>query len=366
MRGGYLVLTHVPYVGADRQVKYGVLVSALHLAGEQTARPKTHVVYFQGEQPCDSEGRVITALVHQALHQQLAPGVMVDRSFSNKPAGGFTDYFHKMTSYVSVLCGPAEVLSPGVTARTFVSETGDEEDTSPFHYRNTASTRAEIDLVTARLHGQKIAIVGLGGSGSYLLDLVAKTPVAEIHLYDGDRFYQHNAFRAPGAPTLDELRTAPFKVDHFSAVYSRMHRGIRPHPVNMEAENVEALGTVDFVFICVDKGSVRGLLVNALERLGKPFIDVGMSVEVVRGTDSLLGTVRVSTSWPENRTGREHIPMGDAERDDAYHRNIQIADLNSLNATLAVIQWKKRCGFYQDLAGEGFFAYALNVNRLVA
>ena len=37
-----------------------------------------------------------------------------------------------------------------------------------------AWSRAEIDLVTKKLELRKIAIVGLGGTGSYVLDLVAK------------------------------------------------------------------------------------------------------------------------------------------------------------------------------------------------
>ena len=78
-----------------------------------------------------------------------------------------------------------------------------EQPETPFNYIDTASSRAEIDVVTAKLAKLKrIAIVGLGGTGSYVLDLVAKTPVWEIHLYDGDAFLQHNAFRSPGAPTL--------------------------------------------------------------------------------------------------------------------------------------------------------------------
>jgi hypothetical protein len=35
-----------------------------------------------------------------------------------------------------------------------------------------------------------------------VLDFTAKTHVKEIHLFDGDTFFQHNAFRAPGAANL--------------------------------------------------------------------------------------------------------------------------------------------------------------------
>ena len=57
-----------------------------------------------------------------------------------------------------------------------------------------------------RLAGDRIGIVGLGGTGSYILDYVSKTRVVEIHLFDGDGYQQHNAFRAPGATTRRNWR----------------------------------------------------------------------------------------------------------------------------------------------------------------
>jgi tRNA A37 threonylcarbamoyladenosine dehydratase len=40
----------------------------------------------------------------------------------------------------------------------------------------------------------------LSGTGSYILDLLAKVPIREIHLCDGDDFARHNAFRASARP----------------------------------------------------------------------------------------------------------------------------------------------------------------------
>ena len=91
----------------------------------------------------------------------------------------------------------------------------------------------------------KIAIVGLGGTGSYVLDLVAKTPVREIHLFDGDRFLQHNAFRSPGAPTVEELQRVPPKVTHFQTLYCRMRRNIVAHECFIDSGNVDLLADMD-------------------------------------------------------------------------------------------------------------------------
>lgn len=54
--------------------------------------------------------------------------------------------------------------------------------------------RANINFINDKFKGMRIGIIGLGGTGSYL-DLVAKTPVDEILLFDDDEFLLHNAFR---------------------------------------------------------------------------------------------------------------------------------------------------------------------------
>jgi len=372
---GHLLVKSVPYVARDRSVKRGTLVSTLTLAGEKTQKPDTHVVFFIGEHPCHKDGTEIAQIVHQVKKQTLGPGLVVDRSFSNKPSlprvpgqpnkqpAGYADYYEKMTTYAMVLSSHAQAIDPSATAKTYVAET--TEAGSVFHYMDTASTRAEIGAVTARLSGHRVGIVGLGGTGSYILDLVAKTPVAEIHLFDDDRFLQHNAFRAPGAPSVDELRATPFKVDHLAGIYCKMHKGIQPHRIRVEPENADVLANMDFVFVCVDKAPSRRTVVDALREYDKPFIDVGMGATFVEDENILLGWTRVSSSVPGDRRGEQRVPTDGTDAEDIYDKNIQIADLNSLNAALAVIQWKKWCGFYQDLEKENWSTYTTNVSQLL-
>lgn len=195
-----------------------------------------------------------------------------------------------------------------------------------------------------------------------MLDAVAKTPVDEIHIYDGDDFAQHNAFRAPGAPSLELLRTPPKKVNYFAELYSNMRRGIVPHPEFLTAANVTQLAGVDFAFICVDDGPAKQIAVAYLEATGKSFIDVGMGINLV--DSSLLGTLRCTLSTPGERGILKQRVSFAAGEDDAYVTNIQIAELNMMNAALAVIRWKKLAGFYQDLNGEHNCNYAINVNSL--
>ena len=337
------------------------------LADDQTGRPDTHVAYFSGEHPCNEDGTEIVKIKHGSNAHSLAEGVAVNHSFSAKPkpVDSYLDYYAQVTTYVAILSGPAQRIDPAVTAKTFPVIEPDKESDEPFIYTDTASSRGEIVEVTKKLALRKIAIVGLGGTGSYVLDLVAKTPAKEIHLYDRDTFYQHNAFRSPGAPSGEELRTRLPKVTYFKNLYSRMHRGIVDHSAYLDAGNVEELRGMDFVFVCLDKGGPKKLIVEKLEEFNVPFTDVGMGIELTE--NALGGIVRVTTSTAQKREHfRSRVAFEDTPGDDDYNRNIQIADLNALNAALAVIKWKKLFGFYRDLKHEHHSQFSIDTNLLLS
>jgi hypothetical protein len=364
--GGFLVMREVPYVDADRKVRRGTLISSLALAGDQTRPPDTHVMHFDGDYPCLADGTRIAAIANQTTHFDLGHGLTAEHAFSSKPEGGYRDYHHKMTTYASILAGPAAVLDPSATPRPYRALDEEEDAESVFNYVETASDRVGIGALTAKLAGHRVAIVGLGGSGSYILDMVAKTPVAEIRILDSDEFLQHNAFRAPGAPSLEELREAPLKVEHFKAIYARMHRGITAIPEAVTADNLDILDGIDFAFLSLDAGEAKAALLARLHERGVAFVDIGMGLEL--GDNGLSGILRVTTSTPATRDtvgAHARIPLAGGGAKDVYASNIQVADLNALNAVLAVIKWKKLCGFYCDLEREHHSTYTLDGNMLL-
>lgn len=359
---GHLVIDHVPYVASGPQVKYAQLVSKLTMAGEATSNPVTdHVVFWTGETPCDQHGAPLPNMVN-AGRNELEHGLVAQCSFSCKPSAPYADYYVKMTTYVAMLEGPAKVVDPTATAQTYRIVEDDDPD-APFVYPDTASSRVGVATLMDRFRGQRIAIVGLGGTGSYILDQVAKTPVKEIHLFDGEAFLSHNAFRAPGAASLGQLNEHPSKVAYLASMYSAMKRGITPHPYAITEANVEELRGVEFVFLSMEGGSVKRSIVTRLTKWDIAFIAVGMGLK--KGGNGLTGVLTVTTSVPEKRDHiATRIDFSDPGPDDIYDDNIQIADLNALNAVLAVIRWKKWSGVYVDLEREHFTAYTLDGNDL--
>jgi len=366
--GTYLLIHHVPYVTPEREVAYGTLVSTLQLSGETTVQPDQHDAYFCGATPCDHKGAPLEKIINHSGRQQLAPGLEVDHYFSSKPTDGdhrYSDYWDKMVSYIAILSGPAQDIDPEATPHTYPVIGEDVRDESVFVYRDTASTRAGIETVTEKLKVGPIAIVGLGGTGSYILDLLAKTPVTAIHLFDGDRFIQHNAFRTPGAATGEELEAAPQKVDYLKARYQAMHREIEAHDYFLDESNVAELAGMAFVFVAVDDPDTKRPIVEHLERSRTPFVDAGMGIDETDG--ALRGLVRVTGVTASKCDHlRSRVSLEGGRGADDYDHNIQIADLNSLNAALAVIWFKKHFGFYANDIHEHNSIYVLTESRLLS
>lgn len=360
VRAAHLLLHHIPYVDSKKEIRYGTLVCPLDMAGDRTIRPTTHVMHFAGEFPCDKNGVALPGIQHASEVKRMGE-ITVHHSFSNKPKDGFADFYEKMSSYERIISGHAESVDPSVTAKTFKIIEPLEED-SVFNYLDTNSSRAEISHVASKVAGLKIAIVGLGGTGAYVLDLVAKTPVAQIHLYDADEMGSHNAFRSPGAIPVDVLRTRPLKVSYQKDVYSKMHRHIIGHEYYLNASNLNEIKGMDFVFVCIDNGQAKKVILDSLLENYIPFVDVGVGLNV--SGDELSGNVRVTMVTKEKKDHvQRRISFADIV-DNAYENNIQIAELNSLNAALAVIKWKKLFGFYRDPDKAHNVTFDIELNKV--
>jgi hypothetical protein len=337
-------------------------VSDLSTNGDRTIQPGRHEVWVVGSVPHDHQGKEVSFIADRD-RLDYGGGLEACCRLSLKPGGRMpVDYYEKISNYVRVLSGYARAIDPGATHKNYpVRETSPDE--SVFRYHDAATSRSGLSAVTGKLRLERVAIVGLGGTGSYILDQVAKTPVGEIHLYDDDTLYAHNSFRAPGAAAVDELKVEPSKVDYFFRRYAVLHRGIVPHETKVDEANIAELQTMKFVFLTMDAGSAKRAIVEHLTGWGIPFVDCGMGLH--RQENSLRGTVRATAGVP----GRfDHLDRRISYTDVAaneYDMNIQTADLNMLNAALAVIKWKKIFGYYVDTKHELNNLFNVAGSRLV-
>ena len=344
--GGYLIIRDIPYLNSQKALEWGAFVAKLEFVDNLTVRPDDHQIWFAGSVPYGLDGKPIPNL--GGGPQSLALGetskdIIVQRRFSNKPkgTGKFSDFFDKIISYTTIISGPAMELH-NVDPYTFRSVQVMSESVFKFH--DTLTSRAEITDLAANFSNDTIAVIGLGGTGAYLLDLLVKTPVREIRAFDFDSYKVHNAYRSPGR--IHEHELGQPKANVYLDRYNNFRHGLTIRHRAVDSGSSADLEGVTFAFVCVDKGSARAEIFDILISKRIPFIDVGMGLDRKRGLIS--GMIRVTYYSVENAQKQRDMALAEMSDnpDDVYRSNIQIGEINALNACLAVVRYKQIRGFY--------------------
>ena len=293
----YLMVDNVPYVTAQGEVHEAVLIMNLTFSDDLTVPPDTHVANWTGEFPYCANGERLIALLHEnAGKSMLLDSLPPVFQFSAKPVdGAYSDYHHKVTTYVEILGCEARQLDPRATAQQWKVSTDHDDDENVFQFADTASARQNTTDLARKLQPERVAIVGAGGTGSYVLDFVAKTWVQEIHVFDDDPFLQHNAFRSPGAFSRKEIEGGPIKSALHAGRFASMRKGIVAHETRMDDTNVGQLGDFDTVFLCMDGDPIKAKILEVCLANDALLIDVGMGLH--RAGGSLAGTVRTTASF---------------------------------------------------------------------
>ena len=307
----YLVVRDIPYLDQERKLQIGAIVSKFVDAGEDRIVQDDHQIFFAGSIPHGLDGQPIPNLAGGPTSLALSDAsqdVTVQRSFSNKPkeTGKFVDFYDKIENYVTIISGPAIELHNANPLTFRLVEEG--KSSSPFKVRDTLTSRAEIGDLATKFQDDVVAVIGLGGSGAYVLDFLIKTPVREIRGFDLDRFHGHTAFRSPGRLDLAEL--GKLKAEVYQARFENFRTGFTATPKYIDATCAQDLQGVTFAFVCVDKGSSRAAIFDLLIEMGIPFIDVGMGLDRNHGAqwhapDHLL-LRRKCPCPPRQGTGRSY------------------------------------------------------------
>jgi hypothetical protein len=176
-------------------------------------------------------------------------------------------------------------------------------------------------------------------------------------------FSSHNAFRAPGAASIEELRKMPLKVEYYAQKYGIFRTGIVSHADYLKSDNLTLLDEMQYVFLSMDGSEEKAEIIRYLQERSIPFIDSGLGIDSKDG--ALGGVIRVTTSSAQkNDHVGAKISYGGG-RDNPYDTNIQVADLNAFAACQAVMRWKKLLGFYRDLEREHHSLFTIDGNHLI-
>lgn len=346
---GHLIIRDIPYLGPDGNLELGAIVSKLVAVDSEVMRQEDHQIYFAGLHPHDLLGRPVSNMGGGPKSIALASehsDVVVQRSFSNKPSdtGKFRDHFAKIESYVAIISGPA-IEKYGVTPYTFKVDKTEVADPI-FKFQDTLTSRAGIAELNCRFENEKIAIIGLGGTGAFLLDYAVKARIPEIVGFDGDDFHVHNAYRSPGK--LGEAELGRKKAEVYQDRYEPFRHGLSLKATYITNDSAAEFEGVTFAFVCVDRGGARDEIFELLIQLGIPFIDVGMGLKQKDGP--INGMMRVTFFPTENAAELKAKNLAETSdaADNLYRDNIQIGELNALNACFAMIRYKQLRAFYRS------------------
>jgi hypothetical protein len=340
---GFFVIYGLPYLNKNGELEHGDWVSPVNLTEDGILNPpiNNHQAHFRGGRPHDGNGRELKLGIQNA-GTHVANGFDTSLSFSYKLKDGealrdYRSFEEKVRTYLDTITAPAMAKYPQATPLRAIERMAAQQD-SPLRFPDTLSAKYKMNDLSSLLRGKKVAIIGLGGTGSYILDFIAKTHLERVALFDDDTVYVDTIFRMPG---YIHRAIGKKKVDALAEHYAKWHSGIEAIPERITEQNIERLEEVDFVFVSLDDGPARSLIVGWLSARSKPFVDTGMGLNRVIG--GLNGNVRITgtdrTSF-EHTAGTVFLPTSKT-KDDEYRKQAQIAELNALNAALAVVRFKQ-------------------------
>jgi molybdopterin/thiamine biosynthesis adenylyltransferase len=178
-----------------------------------------------------------------------------------------------------------------------------------------------------QLFQSKVAVIGCGGLGGYILEELARLGVGQIVAIDPDVFEEHNLNRQL-LSTIELLGTA--KVDAAVQRLAAINPAVTVSPINaaFDSENgPDMLDAVDLVIDAVDNIPTRLALAEICQQLNVPLVHgaiagwFGQVVTVYPGEDSLQ---KLYAKW----TGGKGIEakLGNPSFTPAVAASLQVAE----------------------------------------
>ena len=238
-----------------------------------------------------------------------------------------------------------------------------------------------------RLRRLRIAVVGCSGTGSPLIEQLARNCVGALVLVDPDCVEEKNLNRILNA-TMEDARIARLKVDVAARAIRAMGLGtvVETHPTSLfDPNTVRAVAGCDVVFGCMDSIDGRHLLNKLATFYLLPYFDLGVKLEADGrgGVDQVCGTVHYLQPGGSSLLSRHVYTMDQvrtaglyrtdpaayrAQLDDGYIRGVQedrpaVVQLNSLLASLAVNEFLARLHPYRADPNAEYAVHRLSISH---
>ena len=238
-----------------------------------------------------------------------------------------------------------------------------------------------------RLRNLRIGVVGCSGTGSPLIEQLARNCVGTLVLVDPDRVEEKNLNRMLNA-TMEDAQRGRFKVDVAARAISRMGLGtvVETYPRNLfDSDTVRAVASCDVVFGCMDSIDGRHLLNKLATFYVIPYFDLGVKLEAdgKGGVDQVCGTVNYLQPGGSSLLSRHVYTMEQVRAaglyrtdpaayrtllGDGYIRGVQedrpaVVQLNSLVASLAVNEFLARLHPYRLDPNGDYAIHRLSISH---
>ncbi|NOJ46037.1 ThiF family adenylyltransferase [Bradyrhizobium archetypum] len=233
----------------------------------------------------------------------------------------------------------------------------------------------------------KIAVVGCSGTGSHVIEQLARNCVGALVLVDPDHIEEKNLNRVLNSGMSDALARAS-KVSVAKAAVERMGLGTQVLALenNLFTEQaVKAVAECDIVFGCVDTVDARHLLNKLSTFYLLPYFDLGVRIDAdgFGGVDQVCGSVHYvqpggSSLFSRGVYNMEQVRAAGLYRTDpetyrsllkdGYIKGVRedrpaVVQLNGIIASLAISELLARLHPFRDDPNESFAVHRMSLSH---
>ena len=228
----------------------------------------------------------------------------------------------------------------------------------------------------ALLRAMRVGVVGCSGTGSIVVELLARNGVGELVLVDDDVVEEKNLNRIVNASREDALQRRP-KVAALKEAVERMGTGCRLNCLQAQTDSAEVLAALvdcDVIFGCVDTAFGRYHLECLASAHLIPYFDVGVYLEAdgqggIQAADAVSHYVHPEGAGLLARGAytMEQVAAENARRHDPAHYRRQrvagyLAAVGEEQPAVMSVNMQAACMAFNDFLAR-IHAYRFDANR---